>query len=203
MAFLYKEIAPERAREMRGHLGACSSCAAQVKAWRASTRELNEWILPATRPDRRQWLPALRWATAAALILGLGVVLGRQTSPALRELSDLRASVNQLAGSWEKERAASLSNSVAVAALAANGETVRLLAQYSRLQDEQRAADQQALRVVLQNFDSRIGRLRGDLETVAVNTQDGLVQTHQDLTRLASYTVPSGTTPTRFNSQPR
>lgn len=167
-----------------------------METWRASSQLLNEWRLPAIHPSSstvraasRPWWPALKWA-AAALVLGLGFVFGRQTSPNAAELTALRTSVAQLAEAMQQERSASLSNHMNIATAAANVETLRLLAEYSQLQASERATEQQNLAVALRNFETRLGRLRAELETVALNTETGFEQTHENLSRLASFSAP-------------
>jgi hypothetical protein len=196
MAFLYAEAAPERQRELEDHLGHCADCSAQMDTWRASSKSLDEWKLPVMRrtssPARLAsppWWPALKWA-AAALVLGLGFALGRQTSPNAAELAALKTSVAQLTGAMQQERGAALSNDVNIATAAANAETLRLLAEYSQLQESQRASDQQNLGVALRSFETRLGRLRAELETVALNTENGFEQTHENFSRLASFSAP-------------
>lgn len=189
MSFLYGECAPERRRELDTHLGACPACAGQVQTWRNSMNALDEWPLPAKRPARQQWLPMLKWAAAAAVVLAVGFGLGRQTSGAKAEVAALKQSVSQLTALVESEHNFNLSNSVAMTATA-NNETLRLLAEYSRLQQEQRAADQQVIKTALQTFDLRLNRVHSDLQTVAINTEAGFEQTHENLAQLASYTIP-------------
>ena len=196
MAFLYAEASPERHRELEDHLAHCVECAAQMKTWRVGVAALNEWQLPAVRrtspawTGSRPWWAALKWATAAVIVLALGFAFGRQTSPDAAELAALRTSVAQLAQAMQQERGAELSNNVKIATAAANTETVRLLAEYSQLQESQRATDQQNLAVALRNFETRLGRLRTELETVALNTENGFEQTHENLSRLASFSAP-------------
>ncbi len=197
MAFLYRELAPARTRELRAHLAHCAPCAEQIKAWRTSLSALDAWTLPVPRPAPRQWLPVLKWATATALVLGLGVGLGRQTAPAAGDFAQLKASVAQLADTLQRER----NQNAALALSAAGAETARLLAEYAGTQDEQRAADRESFKLALQALDSRFTRLQSQLETVAVNTEDGFQQTRQNLTRLASYSLPANS---RFSSpEPR
>ena len=58
---------------------------------------LQQWDLPAIRSaPRLQWWPTLKWAVAAALVLGFCFLLGRQTSPAAAELTALKATVRIL-----------------------------------------------------------------------------------------------------------
>jgi hypothetical protein len=197
MAFLYAEVAPERRRELEDHLAHCADCSAQLKTWRASNKALDEWQLPvmqrtssAARAASRPWWPALKWAAAAAIVLALGFAFGRQTAPNAAELAALKTSVAQLAEGMQQERGASLSNSANIATTAANAETLRLLAEYSQLQESQHATDQQNLAVALRNFETRLGRLRAELETVALNTENGFEQTHENLSRLVSFSAP-------------
>ncbi len=197
MAFLYGELAPVPARKLRAHLACCAACAEQVKAWRASLSALDAWSLPATRPAPRQWLPTLRWAAAAALVLGLGIGVGRLTAPAAGDFTALKASVAQLAETIHTER----DQNAVLAANAAGAETARLLSEFSRVQDEQRAADREGFRLALQALDTRYAKLQTELETVALNTEDGFQQTRQNLSRLASYSLPVRTVP--FSPEPR
>lgn len=190
MAFLYGEAAPERKRELETHRAGCAACAEQVSAWRSGMCALDEWNLPARRQTVRRGLPVLKWAAAAALVLGVGFVLGRQISPAGSELAELKATVAQLAQAVQRERGLNLTNSVSVATAAANTETLRLLSGYSQLQAEQRSTDQQAIALAMRNFETRLGRLRTELETVALNTETGFEQTRENLTRLASFSAP-------------
>jgi len=189
MAFLYGETAAPRRRELAAHLTHCPACSAQVKAWRASLRDLDEWRLPVSQPAARPWLPVLRWAAAAAVVLGVGVWLGRQMSPSAGDLAALKTSVAQLSDAVQRGRDSDAPAIVATAATAANAETLRLLAQYSNLQDHQRAAAQQALKLTLDTLDVRLATLRNELETVAVNTEGGFQLTRQNMAQLVSFPV--------------
>jgi negative regulator of sigma E activity len=190
MAFLYGEVAPERTRELDQHLVECAACAEQVSAWRSGMSALDDWKLPAMRATRPWALPVVKWAAAAAVVLCVGFVLGRQTSPASAELTELKASVTQLADTLKRQQGEQLTNTVTLATAAANAETVRLLSGYSQLQAEQRYSDQQTIGVTLRGFETRLNRLRTELETVALNTENGFEQTHDNLTRLAAYSAP-------------
>jgi hypothetical protein len=189
MSFLYGECPPERQRELDAHLTACPACAGQVQTWRSSMNALDDWPLPARRHAPRQWVPALKWAAAAAVVLAVGFGLGRQTSNARAEVATLKSSVADLTAIVEREHNFNLSNSLAIASTA-NTETLRLMSDYARLQQEQRAADQEVIKTALRSFDLRLGRVRSDLQTVAVNTEAGFEQTHQNLAQLVSYTLP-------------
>jgi len=189
MSFLYGECPPERRRELDAHLDACPVCAGQVQTWRSSMNALNDWPLPAKRHARRQWVPALKWAAAAVIVLAVGIGIGRQTSNARAEVAALKNSIADLTAVVEREHNYNFSNSLALAATA-NTETLRLMGDYARLQQEQRAADQEVIKTALRSFDLRLGRVRSDLQTVAVNTEAGFEQTHENLAQLVSYSMP-------------
>jgi hypothetical protein len=185
MDFLYGELAPERRRELGAHLAKCACCIEQVKSWRAGMTALDEWSLPAMRRAPNQWQPVLKWAAAAAVVLCVGFALGRQTAPAAQELAALKSSVAQLAETMERERLLNASNAAAAATESANSATAQFLSEYAELDEARRAEDRQSMTVALRAFEMRLTRLRTELETVAVNTEDGFQLTQVGLTRLA------------------
>ena len=178
MAFLYEEVAPGQKRELQVHLAQCTACAEQVKGWRAGMTSLDEWTLPAVLRAPRRWQPMVKWAAAAVLVLGVGFAVGRQTSTAASELAALRTSVARLTQTVERDRRFNTIN----AAATANAETMRLLAEYARLDEDGRTEDRKTVALALQEFESRLAPLRVELETVAVNTADGFQQTQEGLT---------------------
>ena len=171
MAFLYGEIAPEKKRELSAHLASCAACASQLRTWGSAMEDLDQWTLPVTRPRRREWVPALKWAAAAALVLVVGFALGRYASPAGAELASLKSRVAQLEQN-------------------SSGKNQRLLADFTRLHEEQRAADQQQVARAFHAMDLRLTNLRTELETVAVNAETGFEQTHENITRLVALSAP-------------
>jgi len=191
MEFLYGELDDTRKREFDAHLASCAQCSAQLKEWRSSMAHLDEWELPVPQPVRRRWVPAVQWAAAAALVLLAGFGLGRRSVSSTAEITTLKASVAELAAIVQHDRLATLSNTVNLATIAANAESMRLLDEYSRIQANQHDSDQQSFNLAMQRFDTRLARLRSEIETVAVNTESGFQQTRQNLTRLASFSVPA------------
>jgi len=177
MAYLYDEIAPEQKQTLQDHLAQCAVCGEQLNRWRAGMRSLDEWPVPALRRGPRRWQPVLKWAAAAAVVLTIGFAVGRQTSSAASELAAIRDSMAQLAQQVRIERA-----TVAE-------QTRRYLAEYTKAHENSRAEDRQTVGLALREMDSRLLKLRTELETVAVNTETGFRQTKEGLTTLASYTV--------------
>jgi hypothetical protein len=188
-AFLYKETASPRRREMAQHLANCPDCSSHLKTWRVTLGDLNEWMIPSRPRVRQPWFPRLKWAAATAVILAVGILVGQAFSPSRREVAALKTSVAQLSETVQRAGDPGLSANVSAARTTANAEVLRLLAQYSALQDNQRTADQLALKDVLDGLDVRIATLRNELETVAVNTEGSFRQTRQNLAQLASLPV--------------
>ena len=189
MSFLYRECSPESERKLKEHLRECSQCAAQMKAWRVSMAELDTWKVPAGRAKAQRAVPMLKWATAAAAVLLLGFLVGRQTSSSASEMAALKASVSQLKELMQSQSAATFSNSVAASTTAASNESLRLLANYSQALEEQRANDQQTVNLALRAFGGRLNRMSDDLEAMAVSTETGFQETHDNITRVATLSL--------------
>jgi hypothetical protein len=187
MAFLYGETAAKTKRELQAHLDACPACAAQVKAWRASMTALDSWKLPRRRATTVVLLPVAKWAAAVAVLILLGFLLGRRGTPSAAEIADLKASVAQLNQMVQNQSASTVSNSLT----AATDQATKLLAEYSRSQEEQRMADQAALNLAIRGIQARINRLDSDLDTVAANTESGFEQTHENIARVVSHSIAS------------
>ena len=192
MEFLYGESTGSRKKELQAHLTRCGDCAAQVKDWQGGARSLDTWVLPETRSAHPWVAPTVKWAAAAALVLLLGFLAGRTSGENRTELAALKSSIAQLSEQIEKNNAATLG--------AANEETVRLLAAYTRVQDARQSADKEALGLALADFRTRLTRLRAELETVAVNTETGFQETHDSLDRVVAIsTAAQPTSPDSTN----
>lgn len=184
MTYLYEEIAPERKEALFQHLANCSACGRQLNQWRANMKALDEWKLPVTQSKPLAWPPAtlLRWAVAAALVLCVGFAAGRMNSSQTQELAELKATVAQLKKQGDQPSAAGLGESERL-------ELLQLLADYSKSNEEHRAEDRRVVGLALRDLELRVSKLRTELETVALNTENGFQQTKEGLTTLASYAV--------------
>lgn len=168
--YIYGETTGTAKRELHDHLNSCDQCREEIRGWQRSLKGLNAWKLPRARSRQpASWLPMLSWAVGAAMILFLGVVIGRASSPkvdveklrqaiAPRIAEDLRAQLTQVARE-EAARAGALTF--------ASG---------------QRYTDQ----VAQQLYNS----VKKDIDTVALNTEAGLSHTAQQLYQLADYNEP-------------
>src|SRR5262249_25971264 len=105
MALLYCEVSGAKRSELEHHLAECPACATQVEAWRGSMSALDAWTLPARPAMERPFVPVLKWAAAAALVLALGIIVGRQTSGNAAEVAALKKSVADLNGLVQRDNA--------------------------------------------------------------------------------------------------
>jgi hypothetical protein len=189
MTYLYDEIAPERKRELHAHLAQCAACGEQLNQWRAGLVALDDWKLPALPRKAPAWQPAtmLKWAAAAAVVLCVGFAAGRVNSSHAREMAELKTAVTQLTEKVAAKSAGDANDQSIAITQQTRDELVQLLTDYSKLNEERRTEDRRVVGLALRELDLRLGKLRGELETVALNTESGFQQTKEGLTTLASY----------------
>ena len=178
--YLYGGLKPDARHQLKAHLHACAACRNELARWQRSSRRLNAWKLPSRRAPLESFFPGLKWAAAALFVLGLGFALGRLTTTQAIA-SRVRAQVEpQIRQAVQQQLTQLVRDEVArtsPALLQAAGEqTVKALAAYSTANDT-RMDDLERLCV----------GVKRQLDTVAINTQEGLVQ-------LAGYT-PRATSP--------
>jgi len=89
--FLWGETTVETKSRLSEHLQQCPECAAEVSAWRRTLNRLDGWEYPARPAGRFKALPLIKWAAAAALILGVGFGFGRFAIPSAPDINKLRA----------------------------------------------------------------------------------------------------------------
>jgi anti-sigma factor RsiW len=175
--FLYAELGPDRQSELAGHLVACSECRARLESWRRAQRALQEWTLPSRSAPAAQSLPgapgrrALVWAAAAAVLLLAGFAVARMVAPR-PDVAALRAAIAQ---DVRREFQAELSR-------------------YASAQAASQAHYQDAMTKALGQLEAQrlvdYAGLRRDVETVAVHAENELLNTRQDLSRLAGLAQP-------------
>lgn len=204
MSFLYRETSPEQTSSLDSHLRRCGECQGRVARWRGTMAKLDAWKTTAAPVHRRGAAPVMRWAAAAAVVLGAGIAVGRMTAPGsvdIRQLelslraemeSKLSANRTELLASFQKHTSELATNVQAVATAAATREAEVLLAKFTQALDVQREAERDALVGALRSMEERratdFASLRKDLDTLAVNADDGLSRTQEQLMELASMT---------------
>ncbi len=168
--YLYGEAKPEVRRELQAHLEACPDCRSQLQSWNQSLHRLDHWKLPRWRTGAEWFTPALKWATAAALVLVVGFAIGRMTA-AGADAERVRAQLEpKLRETLRQELAQMVRDEVsrtsAATLTAATEHTEKLLAAYNTVQENRRTEDLERLYLTIKN----------QLDTVAINTQKEFVQ---------------------------
>ena len=82
MSYLYDELTAEEHSSREAHLAVCPDCKTRVSDWRTARKNLDAWQLPARLARVPLQRPLVRWAAAAALMIGFGFGVGRFATPA-------------------------------------------------------------------------------------------------------------------------
>jgi len=168
--FIYGETTGTARRELSDHLDSCDQCREEIKGWQRSLKGLDAWKLPRARSRQTTvWMPMLSWAVGAAMILFLGVVIGRATSPKV-DVEKLRQAIAPRIAEDLRSQLAEVAREEAARAGALTLASGR---QYT---------DQVAQQLYIS--------VKKDIDTVALNTEAGLSHTAQQLYQLADYKEP-------------
>src|SRR5438445_10195847 len=200
MSYLYDELTAEEHSSLEAHLAVCPDCKTRVGDWRAARRNLDAWQLPTRRGRVRLRLPVLRWAAAAALMIGIGFGGGRFATPATANAGKIRAAIEpEIRQQLRQEFTQLLRDELdkaASATLAASGEqTKHWIENYAQALATKRTEDNQAIYAALNKLQSQrladFVSLKKDVDTVAWWTDAGLRRARQELVQLADYTQPA------------
>jgi len=200
MSYLYDELTAEEHSSLAAHLAVCSDCKTRVSDWRAARKNLDAWQLPA-RPGRLPLQrPLVRWAAAAALMIGIGFGVGRFATPATANAGKIRAAIEpEIRQQLRQEFTQLLRDELdkaASATLAASGEqTKHWVEDYAQALETKRTEDNQAIYAALNKLESQrladFVSLKKDVDTVAWWTDAGLRRARQELVQLADFTQPA------------
>jgi hypothetical protein len=176
VAYIYGETAGTLKRELREHLNSCDQCRGEIGGWQRSLKGLDTWKVPRARSRQpKLLLPMLSWAAGAAIILLLGIVIGRATSPKVDVEKLQQAIAPRIADQLRSEMAE-----------VARDEAARAGA--FTLASGRRYTDQVAQQLYV--------AVKKDVDTLAYNTDAGLSHNAQQLYQLANYKEPpTATTP--------
>ena len=192
--FLYGEVKPDVRQQLKAHLEVCAECRKEVEHWKRSITRLDAWKLPRRWKPAEFFLPTLKWAAAAMLVLGFGFGVGRISAAGSGAAKDRAALKLQLKQELRQELAQlareEVSRATPATLAAARSEANKLLATYTTSLETQRDADNQVIRTALEHLQMQNLSLKKELDTVAVNTDVGLQQTEQQLAQLAVYKQP-------------
>jgi hypothetical protein len=193
MEHLYQENSPAQRQSIDNHLRTCADCRAQSDRWHATMKTLDAWPLEAPR-RRHRTLPAVPWAIAALLVVGIGVgfLTGRTTaidSPALQ--AALRQEVaSQLTAAMNQQRASLAEELRTASARAISDETRQLFSAFAEQLEERRESDAEVIYSAIQQVDTRhsreVARLRRDLGTVAVVADARITDAQEQISNLSN-----------------
>lgn len=193
MEHLYNESSPSQRQSIDNHLRTCADCSAQSDRWRATMKTLDAWPLEAPRRHHRS-MPAVPWAIAALLVVGIGVgfLTGRTTaidSPALQ--AALRQEVaSQVTAAMNQQRASLAEELRTASARAISDETRQLFSEFAEQLEERRESDAEIYYSAIQQVDARhrqeVARLRRDLGTVALVADARITDAQEQISNLSN-----------------
>jgi hypothetical protein len=199
MEFLYDEIEVREKQAIEKHLESCAPCR-ETRARLSDTREgLDVW--EATLPPRHRlaggWFPWVKWAAAAAVLVTTAFATGRFSRLPI-DVAELRSEIAKpLREELSRELNAQLaevrarSEKAVAEALAVNKQQVEQLARtVASLREEDRRAVYASLQELEAQQAGEYRRLRQNLETVAVLTDQSLKDAQRQLIQLAGYNTP-------------
>jgi hypothetical protein len=164
--FLYEEVSPARQFQIAQHVDACAECRARVTSWRNIRQALHSWELPQRslkligQPRTTKTWQIVRWAVAAMVMLAVGYGMGRNTGASPSDVKQLRAELaQQLRGELRQDLQTEMMRFATDDLAQQRQEYQRALVQAAAQLEARRLADYTAL--------------RRDVETVAVQTQEG------------------------------
>ncbi len=181
--FIFGEIDAGQRRQLERHLEDCGECRDEIQSWQRSLGRLDSWKLPPITKRRANFVPLVKWAAAAAVVLCVGFAIGRDTAHADAEKirakveHDLRGEMAQIARD-EAAKTASLA-----------------ITAFSQKTETRRAADNRVIFAVLERLETQHATdcltLKKELDTLAINADAGLRQTEEQLVQFADYSRPT------------
>jgi hypothetical protein len=182
--FIFGEGDAGQRLQMESHLNECAECRDEIQNWQRSLDRLDSWKLPAVAKRRTNFVPLVKWAAAAAVVLSIGFAIGRGTAAHL-DAEKVRAAI-------EKD----LRGQLAQIARDEAAKTASLaITAFSQKTETRRAADNRVIFAVLERLETQQTTdwltLKKELDTLAINADAGLRQTEEQLVQFADYSRPT------------
>jgi hypothetical protein len=202
--FVFGEATAQTRKRLAHHLDQCPECAREVAGWRRTLHQLDRWPLPKVQTTGKivPFGPAVRWALAAAVVLGVGLLIGRLTAPAPVDAAQLRAQVEasvrtvlqaDIRDALQQVRAQTaeaLSATEVRLAKASAEERQRLWRGLVEVIGTARAEDRRSVQAIFRQFQEQYNAefvgLRKDLETLASTADEQMRQARLKLFQLAA-----------------
>ncbi len=214
MEYLYDEVPSRMRQQMDAHRAECPECQLQLQKWQSTLNSLDLDGGRLTRATPRHWSwirrPALPWAAAVALALGLGFAIGTRGRLNQNEVS---AQWAETRAEWlrqaERERQDHLQRTAQEISGAVRQENQQLLTEFARQIAEARSADRLLWARQLSTYDQEramdYAELRNELTLLARQTGTGFRQAESQFNWLAGGLPAAGSQPvsgTNFLTQP-
>ena len=207
VAYLYGELDRKRRAELEAHLRSCGECQVEIDAWRGVVAELDRWELPKGRGravkvrQSMQWVR--RWAVAAVLLIVVGYAVGRLSALPSVDVEQLHYSLEtSLKSSLEpvirrgvleevdRELNEFAAQTLAASTTVTNQLLTELIQAIGAAQTQERRGIAAALERMELNRLRDNAQLRNDLVSFAVQTEDELLRTRQDVVQWIAYSRP-------------
>src|SRR5256885_3530550 len=167
--FIFGETNASQRQQLESHLKACAECREEIESWLRSVGRLDSWKLPRISKPRADFVPLVKWAAAAAVVLSSGFGLGRATTARI-DAEKVRASVERDIRSDFAQIAREEAAKTAAVAIKA----------FSQQAETKWAADNRIIFAVLDRLETQHTTdcltLKKELDTVALNADAGLRQ---------------------------
>ena len=160
--YLFGETTGPAKRDLRAHLRQCTQCRDEVETWKRSLGRLDSWKLSRFRLSSDMVFPLLKFAAAAAIMLAVGISIGRATAPKVDPNQLLQAMAPEVQRQVREEISRTASQ---------------------LLTSDRHYTDQLVQQVFV--------ALKKDVDTLAYFTDASLRNTAQQLVRLADYQGPA------------
>src|SRR5580765_7796565 len=92
--FMFGEADAGRKQQLEGHLDDCAECRDEFESWQRSLGRLDSWKLTPSGKRRAKFVPLMKWAAAAAVVLSVGFAIGRGTAARV-DAEKVRAAVER------------------------------------------------------------------------------------------------------------